>query len=51
MEVREGVGVLVGLLVLAGLTVAIVNGGNTAAVLGAAAGGFATTIKAATLQG
>ena len=50
MDVREGIGLLAGFLVLAGLTVAIVNGTQTAAVLGALANGFATDIRAATLQ-
>jgi len=50
MDVREIIGLGFGFLVLAGLSVAIINGGNTAAVLNALAGGFATDIQAATLQ-
>lgn len=50
MDVREIIGLLTGIIVLAGLSVAIVNGGNTAAVLSSAAGGFATVIGAATLN-
>jgi hypothetical protein len=51
MEVREIVGVFVGVLVLAGISVAIVNGGQTAAVIGAGTNGFANLVKAATLRG
>jgi hypothetical protein len=51
MDIREIVGFLTGFLILAGLTVAIVNGGNTANIFTAAGNAFATDIKAATLQG
>ena len=51
MEVREIVGIFAGLLILAGLSVAIVNGGQTAAVVGAGTNGFANMVKAATLRG
>lgn len=51
MEVREVVGVFVGFLVLAGISVAIINGGQTAAVLGAGTNGFANMVRAATLRG
>jgi hypothetical protein len=50
VDVREVIGLGFGFLVLAGLSVAIINGGNTAAVLTALSGGFATDIQAATLQ-
>jgi len=50
MEVREIVGIGMGLLVLAGLSMAIVNAGRTAQVAQAFTDGFANDIKAATLQ-
>jgi hypothetical protein len=50
MDVREIIGLAMGFLVLAGISVAIVNGGNTAAVLAALSNGFANDISAATLQ-
>jgi hypothetical protein len=51
MEVREIVGIAMGFIILAGLSMAIINGGNTANVASAFANGFATDIKAATMQG
>lgn len=51
MEVREIVGLGAGLLILAGFSVAIINGGETAAVFQAGTSGFANMIKAATLRG
>ena len=51
MEVREIVGVFVGVLVLAGISVAIVNGGETAGILKAGADGFANVVRVATLRG
>jgi len=51
MEVREIVGLGVGFLVLAGITVAVINGGQTAAILGAGTNGFANMVRAATLRG
>jgi len=50
MEVREIVGIGMGLLVLAGLSMAIVNAGRTAQVAQAFTDGFANDIKAATFQ-
>ena len=50
MEVREIIGLGVGLLVLAGLSMAIVNSGRTAQVAQAFTDGFANDIKAATFQ-
>jgi hypothetical protein len=50
LEVREIISLGAGLLVLAGLTVAIVNGGQTAKILGTGTNGFANLIKAATLR-
>ena len=50
MELRELFGLGIAFLVLAGISVAIVNGGNTANVVGAFADGFAKDINAATLQ-
>lgn len=51
MDVREGIGIFAGLLVLAGISVAIINGGQTAAILGAGTNGFANMVRAATLRG
>lgn len=51
MIVHEMVGVLVALLVLAGVTTVVVNGGKSAQVFNAGFQGLATDIKAATLQG
>jgi len=51
MEVREMVGIAMGLLVLAGISMAIVNSGRTAQVAQAFSDGFANDIKAATFQG
>ena len=51
MEIREIAGIAMGLLVLAGLSMAIVNGGRTASVVQAFTDGFASDIKAATFQG
>lgn len=50
MEVREIFGTIVAFLVLAGLSMAVVNGGKTAQVATAFADGFATDIKASTFQ-
>jgi hypothetical protein len=50
MEVREVVGIAMGLIVLAGISMAIVNGQRTAAVADAFSKGFADDIKAATFQ-
>jgi hypothetical protein len=50
MEVREIVGIAMGFLVLAGLSMAIINSGRTAQVAQAFSDGFASDIKAATFQ-
>ena len=50
MEVREIVGIAMGFLVLAGLSMAIVNSGRTAQVAQSFSDGFANDIKAATFQ-
>lgn len=50
MLVKEGVGVMTALIVLAGLAFAIANGGQTAKVLDAAGGSFGGLIRAATGQ-
>jgi hypothetical protein len=47
---REVFGVATAILVVAALSVAIVNGGQTAQVLNAAGSSFSGLIKAATLQ-
>lgn len=48
MVVKDVIGVLVGVLVIAGLAVAVSKNSNTASVLGAGSQGFATIIGAAT---
>lgn len=48
--VRDIVGVFVAVIVLAGVSVAIINGGNTSAVLGQIGTSFSQIIRAATLQ-
>lgn len=50
MEVREIVGLGTGLLILAGLSMAIINGQRTAAVANAFTTGFANLISTATFQ-
>ena len=50
MELRQVFGLATGVLILAGLSVAIVNGGQTANIFTAAADGFSNVVKAATLQ-
>jgi hypothetical protein len=51
MEVREIVGLGTALIVLAGLSMAIINGQRTAAVADAFTKGFANLISTATFQG
>ncbi len=48
MVVREAVGLLTGIVVLAGLAFAIANGSDTAAIMKAAGDSFAGLIRAAT---
>lgn len=48
MLVKEGVGIMTALIVLAGIAFAIANGGQTVAVVDAAGGSFAGLIRAAT---
>jgi uncharacterized iron-regulated membrane protein len=50
MQLREVFGVMTGVLILAGISVAIVNGGQTANIFTAAADGFANVVRSATLQ-
>lgn len=50
LEVREVVSLAAGVLVLAGLSVAIINGDKTAQVLGVGFTGFGNLVKAATLR-
>lgn len=50
MEVREVIGLGASIVFLAGLSVAIIYGGNTAKILSAGTNGFAAMIKSATLQ-
>lgn len=51
MIVHEAIGVVVALMVLAGVSMVIVNGGKSAQVFQAGFNGLATDIKAATFQG
>jgi hypothetical protein len=50
VNVSELIGLGSSIIVLAGLSVIIINGGNSSKVLGAGLGGFADLIRAATLQ-
>lgn len=49
-SVAELFGLLGSIVVLAGVSIAVVNGGNTAKVIGAAGSAFTGAIKAATLR-
>jgi hypothetical protein len=49
--VKDIVGIAAGIIVLAGLSVAILNGGQTASVIGATGKAFSDTITAATHPG
>jgi len=51
VQVREIIGLGAAIIVLAGVSTAIIYGDKTAKVLQATATGFADVIKAATLQG
>lgn len=51
MDLTQGIGVVGAIVVLAGISIAIVNGKNTASIIGASATGFADVLRAATLQG
>jgi hypothetical protein len=48
MIVKEGIGLLTGIVVLAGIAFAIANGSDTANVMKAAGDSFAGLIRAAT---
>jgi hypothetical protein len=50
LEVRELISLGAGILVLAGLSMAIVYGDKTAAILGTGTNGFANLVRAATLR-
>jgi len=50
MNVAGAFGLLASVIVLAAFSMAIVNGGNTAKVIGAGANGVATIIRSATLR-
>lgn len=50
MYFREAVGLLAGVVVLAGIAFAIANGDKTAKIMQAGGSSFAGLIKAATLQ-
>lgn len=49
--IQETFGILTAIVVLAALSVAIVNGGNTAKVIGAAGGSFNSALRTATRGG
>lgn len=49
--VSEVIALMASIVVLAGVSVAIINGGKTAQVLGAGGGVFVNSIKAATHPG
>lgn len=49
-NVSEIIGVAAAMVVLAGFSVAIINGGQTAKVIGSMGNAFTGSIKAATLQ-
>lgn len=48
--VSEIIGIFAALVVVAGLSFAIANGGNTAKIIGAGGNAFTEGIRAATLQ-
>lgn len=48
MIVKDAIGLLTGIVILAGLAYAIANGANTAKIVGAAGDSFAGLIRAAT---
>lgn len=50
MRVSEVIAIPMAIIFLAGITVVIVNGGNTARVLQSAGDSFAGLIRAATMQ-
>lgn len=50
MNANEIVGLALAIVSLAALSVAIINGGNTAKVIGSIGDAFVKSIKAATLQ-
>lgn len=50
-NVSELIGVLAAIVVLAGVSVAVVNGDKTAKVIGSFGNAFSGSIRAATLQG
>ena len=50
MEVRQIFGIMASLVVLAGVSVAIINGDMTAKILTASGNAFGGVVKAATLQ-
>lgn len=49
-NVTEIIGIFASIVVLAGVSVAIIYGANTAKVIGAAGNAFSSSIKAATLR-
>ncbi|MHB8502638.1 MAG: hypothetical protein ACYDHE_17080 [Candidatus Acidiferrales bacterium] len=51
MVVKDVIGVVMGIIVLAGLSVAILNGGQTASVIAASGTAFTGLIGAATHPG
>ncbi len=51
MAIRDITGIAVAIVVLAGLSVAIINGGNTASIIGKSGEAFVGLINAATHPG
>lgn len=50
MEFRDIIGVATAIIVLAGITVAIKNGTDTANIIGKVGDSFSSVVRAATLQ-
>lgn len=50
MAMRDILGIATAFVVLAGISVAIVNGSQTANIIGKVGDSFSTVVKAATLQ-
>jgi hypothetical protein len=50
LEVRELISLGAGILILAGLSMAVINGDKTAKILGTGFSGFGNLVRAATLR-
>lgn len=51
MKAEQIIGIFASIVVLAGISVAIVNGGKTAQVIGAAGNAFSSSLRVATRGG